>query len=64
MPKADKDIEKLIKDNPKLAEYIETLRKEKGENKPKKESSPEKSDKKKKSKKCFMLRILIILTFY
>jgi hypothetical protein len=51
MPKADKDIEKLIKDNPKLAEYIEKLRKEKGENKPKKESSPEKSDKKKKSKK-------------
>lgn len=51
MPKADKDIEKLIKDNPKLAEYIEKLRKEKGENEPKKESSPEKSDKKKKSKK-------------
>ena len=31
MPKADKDIEKLIKDNPKLAEYIEKIRKEPGE---------------------------------
>lgn len=51
MPKVDKDIEKLIKDNPKLAEYIEKLRKEKGEKEPKKESSPEKSDKRNKSKK-------------
>ena len=28
MPKVDKDIEKLIKENPKLAEYIDKIRKE------------------------------------
>ena len=28
MPKVDKDIEKLIRDNPKLAEYIDKIRKE------------------------------------
>ena len=33
MPKADKDIEKLIKDNPKLAEYIEKIRQDAGEKK-------------------------------
>ena len=30
MPKVDKDIEKLIKDNPKLAEYIEKIRRDAG----------------------------------
>lgn len=42
MPKADKDIEKLIKDNPKLAEYIDKIRKE---NKGTKKSSRKSSEK-------------------
>ena len=42
MPKADKDIEKLIKENPKLAEYIDKIRKE---NKGPKKSSRKSSDK-------------------
>lgn len=42
MPKTDKDIEKLIKDNPKLAEYIDKIRKE---NKGSKKSSRKLSDK-------------------
>lgn len=41
MPKADKDIEKLIKDNPKLAEYIEKIKRESGE---KNTESKEKDD--------------------
>ena len=40
MPKVDKDIEKLIRDNPKLAEYIEKIRRESG----KKNASSEESD--------------------
>ena len=48
MPKADKDIEKLIKDNPKLAEYIEKIRREAGE---KKKSSKENDTPKQKRTK-------------
>lgn len=48
MPKADKDIEKLIKDNPKLAEYIEKIRQEAGE---KNTSSKEKKTPKSKRTK-------------
>jgi hypothetical protein len=48
MPKADKDIEKLIKDNPKLAEYIEKIRRESGE---KKKSSKENDTPKQKRTK-------------
>lgn len=48
MPKADKDIEKLIKDNPKLAEYIEKIRQESSD---KKTSSKEKKAPKSKQTK-------------
>lgn len=46
MPKADKDIEKLIKDNPKLAEYIEKIRREAGG----KKSSSKENDTQKRTK--------------
>lgn len=51
MPKADKDIEKLIKDNPKLAEYIEKVRQEAGEKKtPPKENNDTPKKKRTKNK--------------
>ena len=46
MPKADKDIEKLIKDNPKLAEYIEKIKRESGE----KKTAPKEKDDAQKTK--------------
>lgn len=48
MPKADKDIEKLIRDNPKLAEYIEKIRRESSQ---KNHSSREKNAPKSKQTK-------------
>lgn len=44
MPKADKDIEKLIKENPKLAEYIDKIRKENKGSKKSYRKSSEKSE--------------------
>jgi hypothetical protein len=44
MPKLDKDIEKLIKENPKLAEYIDKIRKENKVSKKSSKKSTSKSD--------------------